>query len=101
MTEIEQIESELFELNKVQFIKPTAAQLHRRQHAMVSRVQRREDKRYYKAVEKRKAELTEKLVDLKSPTFLSPRTASLDINQKIPKRVQTRIESKRRLKPTR
>jgi len=98
-TDIEKIEAELFELNKIRFIRPTAMQLRQRRHSLVNRVQRQEDRRHKRTVEKRKIALTKTLADLKSTKFSTPTT--LTLNQKVPKRVQTRIESKKRLKQLR
>ncbi|GAG96109.1 unnamed protein product, partial [marine sediment metagenome] len=57
MATIQEMEAELLELNQVQFIKPTALELHQRKHALVSRVQRQEDRRYRQRVQSRKDEL--------------------------------------------
>ncbi len=109
MDEIQDIEAGLLKLKKVKFIEPTAAQLHRQRHHLVSRVQRQEDRRYLQAVQKKKAELEKKLLDLRSKQQFGMQAMGMsqgvpqdsNYSLKLPKKVLTRMESKRRLKPTR
>ena len=85
------IEKELKRLNKVEFIRPTAQELHQGRYALVGRVQRQEDKRYFKEVEKRKVELKKKLLDLKEGKPIGKFLKS-------PERTLTRMETKPRMR---
>ncbi len=85
------IEKELKRLNKVEFIRPTALQLHQRRGALLGRIQRQEDKRYFQEVQERKVELKKKLLDLKEGKPIGKLSKS-------PKKTLTRIESRQRLK---
>ncbi|KKM07204.1 hypothetical protein LCGC14_1736240 [marine sediment metagenome] len=85
------IEKELKRLNKVEFIRPTALELHQARGAMLGRIQRKEDKRYFKEVEKRKVELKKKLLDLKEGKPIGKLSKS-------PERTLTRMETKPRMR---
>ncbi len=81
------IEKELKRLNKVEFVRPSALQLHQRRGALLGRIQRKEDKRYFLEVQKRKVELKKKLLDLKEGKPIGKFFKS-------PERTLTRIKTK-------
>jgi len=93
-------------LEKIKCPRYTARQLRGGRHAMVSRVQRKEDRRFYKNVQLKKEELSKQLLDLKDQQLPVSRLFSMQTIQPtlitndsiLPKRKLTRIESKRRLK---
>ena len=101
MNEKQRMEEELFELNKVRFVRPTAQQLHQKRYALVSRVQRKEDKRYWQEVQKKKTELEKNLLDLKAQEQLMGASmgAPLAVRKSLvsPKRTLTRMKSKPRM----
>ena len=88
------VEKELKRLNEVKFIRPTALQLHRGKYALVNRVQRQEDKRYFQNVQERKVELKKKLLDLKEGKPIGKLS-------KLPERTLTRIKTKPRMRISR
>jgi len=108
MNEKQQIEYDLAQLNKISFSKPTARQLHQSKNAMVNRVQRMENKRYQKQIQLKRLDLLNQLgkqnkrllQQNKKETINSKKPSKKFEPQKtkLPKRVLTRIESKKRLK---
>jgi len=94
----------LFELNAVQFYKPTASDLHAQKNHLVRRVQRIEDRRYKQKIEEQKDKLKKYLKKLEEYDKLNGKSKMVKPKifiGKFPVRVRTRIERKRRLKQLR